>query len=213
MKLTALIIPFFSIGILSTPLKSFAHPHSWIELKTEIDGTETEIIGFKMQWTFDAMTSAYMLDGYDLSPKHKAQSFQDIADSVINNMYAEHYFTYFYDGEKPVRYKTAINAKLTQTKAKATLSFYLPLSIPQPAHGQQLRLLIFEPSYYVDMSWQNKSEVSLSPLLATSCTFQLIEPTPTTEQINYAMSLPADTDPDTALGQLFTQTVSLDCKK
>ena len=213
MKITLQLIQLFFIVILCTPLKSIAHPHSWVGMKTEIDGTKDEILGFKMQWTFDAMSSAYMIDGYDLSPEFKETSLSLVANSVINNMLTEHYFTYFYDGKEPIRYKKAIDVSLTQEKAKVTLNFYLPLSKPQPALGNNLRLLIFEPSYYVDMSWDAVSDISLSTQLKDSCTFKLIPPNPTTEQINYAMSLPTDSDPDNALGQLFTQTVSLDCKK
>lgn len=204
---------FILLSVLFFPSTSFAHPHSWIEMKTQIEGSKNEITGFKMEWTFDAMTSAYMLDGNDLSPDKKLESLQKIADSVLKNMLPDHYFTFFYDGEEPVRYKTAKNAKLTQNKAKLTLSFYLPLSKPQLAIGTALRLLIFEPSYYVDMSWNKKSDITLSQALQKSCAIELKAPNPSAEQVNYAMSLPMDSDPDNALGQLFTQTVKLNCLK
>lgn len=193
------------------PSYSSAHPHSWIEMKTEIVGSDGNVNGFKMEWTFDAMTSAYMLDGYDLSKEKKAESLQKVADLVINNMYAEHYFTFFYDDLTPIRYKTAVDAKLTKKKAKATLSFYLPLSKPQKAIGKSLKLLIFEPSYYVDMSWNKKSDIVLSKALQAVCSLTLDEPNPTAEQMNYALLLPTDSDPDNALGQLFTQTARLNC--
>ena len=213
MKNYRYIAQFLFAWILLSPLSAIAHPHSWVEMKTEIAGNANEILGFKMEWTFDAMSSAYMTDGYDLSPQYKALSLRVIADSVIKNMYNEHYFTYFYDGENPIRFKEAINTTLTQDRAKATLSFYLPLSKPQPATGNRIRLLIFEPSYYVDMSWDSAADVTLSDQLKQTCSIDLIEPNPTTEQINYAVSLPVDSDPDNALGQLFTQTVSLNCKQ
>ena len=212
MKLTPTITQLFLFILLYTPLKSIAHPHSWVEMKTQIDGTDTDILGFKMQWTFDAMSSAYMIDGYDLSPEYKELSFRVIANSVITNMYNEHYFTYFYQGDDPIRYKKATNVKLTQQKAKVTLSFYLPLSKPQPALSNNLRLLVFEPSYYVDMSWHSDADISFSTPLENTCTFKLVAPNPTTEQLNYAASLPTDSDPDNALGQLFSQTVTLNCK-
>ncbi|WP_372882399.1 DUF1007 family protein [Psychromonas sp.] len=211
MKTTRQLLHFILFSFLFFPLTGSTHPHSWVELKTEIDGNKNEIVGFDMQWTFDAMSSAYMIDGYDLSPEKKAQSFQEIADAVLNNMLTEHYFTFFYDGEEPIRYKRAINAKLTQQGAKVTLAFYLPLSKPQPALGTSLRLLIYEPSYYVDISWKQKSDISLSAELKNACTVELKEPKPTPERKNYALALPADADPDNALGQLFTQTVTLNC--
>lgn len=56
-----LVTAFFACTVL-------AHPHSWVEMKTYIQGRDGMITGFKMEWTFDPMTSAYMLDGEDMSP-------------------------------------------------------------------------------------------------------------------------------------------------
>ncbi|WP_028863966.1 DUF1007 family protein [Psychromonas aquimarina] len=207
-----LLLACIALMVMSAAPSAQAHPHSWVDTKTVIQGSDSHISGFHMSWTFDAMTSMYMLDGEDLSPENKTETLQKLADSVLENMYNEHYFTYFYDGEKSVKYKTAQNARLTQDKAKLILSFDLPLSRPQPLTTDSLRLLIFEPSYYIDMSWKKSSDLQLSEALAQSCSFDLIAPNPTAEQMSYALSLPADADPDNELGQLFTQTVKLVCQ-
>lgn len=199
-------------AIMITPILSYAHPHSWMEIKTYIEGTQNTITGFKMEWTFDAMTSAYMLDGEDLSPKNKANTMQKVADSVMTNMLDTHYFTYFYDDQTPIKYKIARAGQLTQKKAKLMLSFELPLSKPKPLTASTLKLRIFEPSYYIDMSWIKENGVTLSPELAKTCSVEIIEPNPTPEQISYAISLPIDADPDNELGQLFTQTIQLHCR-
>lgn len=194
-----------------TPTVSIAHPHSWVDLKTEIVGNNTQINGFKMSWTFDAMTSAYMLDGEDLSVDNKAKTLQKLANSIMKNINLEHYFTYLYDDETPVKYSFSNQGELTQNRTKLTLDFYLPLSETKDIKGHTLKLLIFEPSYYVDMSWVKKSDISFSADFSKQCALQLVEPKPTTQQISYAMSLPADADPDNELGQLFTQAVFITC--
>ena len=61
------------------------------------------------------------------------------------------------------------------------------------------------------MSWNSKSDVSLSPDLEGQCSLKLVEPNPTPEQMSYAMSLSVDADPDNTLGQLFTQSIELNC--
>lgn len=188
-----------------------AHPHSWIDTKTYIEGENGFITGFKMEWTFDAMTSAYMLDGEDTAPKHEQETFRKVAASVLENMKYEHYFTYFFDGDEPIKYYAAHSETLARNRAKLVMSFELPLAKPKAVTRDSLRLLIFDPSYYVDMSWKSKNDVVLSSDLAHHCQIELIEPNPTPKQMAYAMSLPADADPDNALGQLFTQTVKLHC--
>ncbi|MFA0831351.1 DUF1007 family protein [Vibrio parahaemolyticus] len=180
-------------------------------MKTYIQGRDGMITGFKMEWTFDPMTSAYMLDGEDMSPNHAQETLRKLAASVLDNMLYEHYFTYFYDGDTPVKYSIAHSEKLTRNRAKLVLNFKLPLSKPQPVTSDSLRLLIFDPSYYVDMAWTSVSDIQLSDELSRQCRLTLAQPNPTPEQMSYAMSLPADADPDYALGQLFTQTANLHC--
>ena len=188
-----------------------AHPHSWIEMKTHIEGESGMITGLSMEWSFDAMTSMYMLDGEDIAAESEEETFKKLASSVIDNMMYEHYFTYFYDGETPIKYAIAENAKFKRDKAKLVMTFDLPLSKPKAVTRDTLRLLIFDPSYFVDMSWDSKSDVSLSPELERQCSLDLVEPNPTPEQMSYAMSLSVDADPDNTLGQLFTQTIKLNC--
>lgn len=191
---------------------SHAHPHSWVDITTEIQGDASQITGFKMRWTFDAMTSAYMLDGEDLSAENKENTLQQLADSIMHNMMAGHYLTYFYEGDTPIKYAMAQNGVLTQESIKATLTFDLPLAKPKILSDKPLKLLIYDPSYYVDMSWPSKSDIQLSPELAKRCELTLTAATPTSEQIAYVMALPVDATRDNALGELFTQAVTINCK-
>ncbi|WP_205961194.1 DUF1007 family protein [Psychromonas sp. SP041] len=204
---------FIIIINLIIPIHAQAHPHSWISLKTKIEGKGNQISGFTMSWTFDSITSAYMLDGEDLSAENKLKTLTKIKKSVMENINLEHYFTYFYDGKIPIKYAFSNQGTLTQHGSKLTLDFYIPLSKPKAISNRPFKLAIFEPSYYVDMSWDSKSDIELSPELSQFCTFELIPPTPTPEQVTYAMSLGVDEDPDDALGQLFTQTVIINCLK
>lgn len=202
---------FASIALLLWSPILHAHPHSWIEMKTHIEGENGVITGLSMEWSFDAMTSMYMLDGEDLAADSEQETFEKLAASVIENMMYEHYFTYFYDEETPIKYSVAKNAKFERDKAKLVMTFDLPLSKPKAVTRDSLRLLIFDPSYFVDMSWNSKSDVSLSTELERQCELKLVEPNPTPEQMSYAMSLSVDADPDNTLGQLFTQTIKLNC--
>ena len=158
------------------------------------------------------MTSAYMLDGEDLSAKNKAQTLQDLADSIMTNMTTSHYLTYFYEGGKPVKYALAKQGTLVQDKIKATLQFYLPLAEPLVLSDKSRKLLIYDPIYYVDMSWPAKNSVQLSPELNQYCKLSLIEATPTSEQLAYVMSLPVDAERDNAIGELFTQSAIINCQ-
>ncbi|WP_456295885.1 DUF1007 family protein [Vibrio sp. AK197] len=191
-----------------------AHPHSWISMTTQINGNEKQLTGFDMSWTFDAMTTAYLFDGEDMSKGQRQKTLNKLAQSTIDNMLQSHYFTYFYDadGTTPIRYKKVTSAELSTSKGKATLTFQLMLSKPYVFNGNTLTLKVFDPTYYVDMSWDDRQHLVLNQALKKHCSFKLIEPNPTPEQVSYAMSLPVDADPDNALGQLFTQAASITCQ-
>lgn len=202
-------------GLIITFVSSacFAHPHSWIDTQTIVLGTKHAITGFEMRWTFDPMTTAYLFDGEDMTPKHKQETLDKLGKELVGNMLGNHYFTYFFDsdGKTPIRYKEVLSGSLSQDKAKAVLSFTINLVQPYAFNNQALSLKIFDPTYYIDMSWAEAKDVRLDETLKPYCNLKLHQPNPTPAQVSYALSIPADADPDDTLGQLFTQDATITC--
>lgn len=191
---------------------SIAHPHSWIEQTTTFIGNSQQINALKMVWSFDAITTAYTIDGENMSAAHRHETLQKIGASIIAHMMPEHFFTYFYRDGQPIRFAMVHNYHVTMPHKKLILYFTIPLAKPLKLDGHPLKLLIFDRTYYVDMYWKNKQSIRLAASLKSHCSAQLIKPHPTSKQVNYAMSLPVDADPDYKLGQLFTQRFLLRCK-
>ncbi|MDG3087909.1 DUF1007 family protein [Vibrio hannami] len=203
--LLVLTLSLFSFGI-------SAHPHSWIALDTTVNVQDGNIVSLSMEWEFDAMTSAYMLADEKIDASNRDETYNRIANEIVENMLSNHYFTYFYQGEEPIRYKKAEGGELVQKGAKLTLSFELELAKPVALETNGLSLLIFDPTYFVDMSWDSKQSIKLSQPYSDACNIDIIKPNPTAEQLAYAMSLSMDEDPDYELGQLFTQRAKFRCK-
>ncbi|WP_413693861.1 DUF1007 family protein [Psychromonas sp. KJ10-2] len=199
--------------LLSTlPSRLSAHPHAWVATNTYIESDDTHIIALHMTWTFDADTSDYMLQGEDISPEHLQQTLQKLAVGVIDNMYNEHYFTYLYNDTTPVKYKSAIHPQMVKDKNKIVLSFELPLSNPIAFAGKNLRLYIYDQTYFVDMSWLNKGDVQISAALNSACAGEIIEPKVSDAQRAFTLALAADVTPDNTLGRYFSQQYKLDCQ-
>lgn len=194
------------------PAVAMAHPHAWVDTNTFIESDETHITSLHMTWAFDAETSNYMLQGEDVSDKNIEKTLQALADSVVGNMYNEHYFTYLYDDKTPVVYKTAQYAQFVRNKDKLVLSFEIPLSKPIAFKGKNLRLYIYDETYFVDMSWLNKGDVQISEQLTSQCTGEVVEPKASDEQRAYTLALASDVAPDNTLGQLFSQKYQLNCQ-
>lgn len=203
-----LLLTLFSI----LPSSLSAHPHAWVETNTYIDSNQTHITSLHMTWTFDVETSNYMLQGEDVSAEQINETLQLLADSVVSNMYNEHYFTYLYDDRTPVRYKAARYPQLIQSQGKLVLSFELPLSEPISFKGKNLKLFIYDETYFVDMSWSNKKQIQVSEQIHAQCSGELIQPSVSNELRAYTLSLASDVAPDNTIGQLFSQQFQLHCQ-
>lgn len=210
MRCYQLLLIIFS-GLL-LPFLAQAHPHSWIEQQTTLIGDDHQLTAMKMRWSFDAITTAYTLEGEDMSPAHQRATLDKLGQEIIANMMGDHYFTYLYADKTPLRYKIVPTAHAEMNGKKLVMTFTIELAKPHPYSQTPLKLLIFDPSYYVDMYWPKASDIKLTPAVAAHCQSQLIKPHPSEKDVNYAMSIPADEDPDYPLGQLFTQKLELHCR-
>ncbi|MBD1575216.1 DUF1007 family protein [Vibrio sp. S11_S32] len=188
-----------------------AHPHSWISMKTKIVGSDGYITKLSMAWQMDPMTSAYALDGENVSPAKIKKNLDALAYEAVSNMYQQHYLTQMLVGNKSIDFVKTSKGHYRLDGAKLTLMFDLTLQHPIPLSSSDIRLQVYEPTYYVDMEWQKASDVSLSEQLAKQCKTTLVQPHPTAKQISYAASIPIDVTGDPDLGNLFAQTIKLDC--
>ncbi|WP_159084823.1 DUF1007 family protein [Dongshaea marina] len=189
-----------------------AHPHSWIELHTRFIGNDKgQLTALKYTWVFDEMTSSYTLDGEDLSAKNRAKTLNRVGASIVSNMAYYHYFSYLYNKGQPVKYHLATEPHLAYDKGKLSLSFTLPIAHPLAMQGKQLELLIYDPTYYIDMSYPHTQQIQLDPILAKSCQIKLISANPDPKLVAYAASLDVDHKSDDSLGQYFAQRLVINC--
>lgn len=191
-----------------------AHPHSFIRLSTQVIVDNDHFTGLKMRWTMDELTSADLLyDAGDAKPGDEV--WKKLAAEVMANVLAQHYFTeIWHRGQKVTFLNRPTDYSMARDEHQAVLTFTLPLAQPQPLYGQQYQFATFDPTYYVDMSYANDSDVTLPAALQNSCKVTVLTPTPGEEMLSYAQSLDKEDAPeeDMQLGKQFAQTVTLACQ-
>lgn len=208
---------FTGVLLLIAGLSSFttqAHPHSFISLKTTPVIEQGQLTGLKMQWLMDELTSADLLyDAGDAQPDSPV--WKKLAAEVMANVLGQHYFTELWQQGKKVKF-TALppEYQLERVEHQAMLSFILPLAKPQSLQGASFQFSTFDPSFYVDMTYIQDTDVSLPPELTTRCHISVLTPEPSEEILEFAESLDKyDAPPeDMALGQKFAQKVTLQCQ-
>lgn len=204
---------WLALALFFLPGAASAHPHSFIDMQTTLVADETSLTGLKMVWTMDEITSADLL--YDAqNAKTGSDIWKKLAAEVMARVLSQHYFTNFYREGKPVKYLDLPSEyQLSRKGDQAVLEFVLPLARPQPLTGKPMEFMTFDPSYFVDMTYKDKTALHMPPALEKRCTLALFTPKPNASLQSYALSLDkADAPPESMdLGQQFAQKVTLEC--
>jgi len=195
------------------PIAAFCHPHSFIAMKTELIGKDNQLTAMKAVWTMDEITSADLLyDAGNARPDDVV--WKKLAAQVMANVLGQHYFTELWQGKKRVKFLNLPQTySLSRKGNKAVLTFIVPLGEPQPLSGKRYRLLTFDPSYFVDMHYDNSQDVTMDATVAAQCQLQLTTPKPDASLQQYALSLDKADAPaeDRDLGRQFAQQAELIC--
>ncbi|NIF21014.1 MULTISPECIES: DUF1007 family protein [Pantoea] len=199
--------------LMFTPV-AWAHPHSFIDMQTELVSKDNHFSGLKMTWTMDEITSADLLyDAGDAKPGSVV--WKKLAAGVMARVLGQHYFSEIWQNGQRVKFHDLPSEyNLSRQGAKAVLEFILPLAEPPSLQGaQRFQILTYDPSYFVDMYYDNVKALTLPADLQARCSFDLHTPKPNDSLKQYALSLDkADAPPETMdLGRQFAQTVTLTC--
>ncbi|EER47533.1 hypothetical protein AM305_07628 [Actinobacillus minor NM305] len=201
---------FFSLlSLFSVSL--WAHPHSFVDLKTKALVNDKTLTGFQMDWTLDEIASStliYELQASDRPDKTKST----ILNEMIETAKEEHYFSYLYNQkndlikftDKPEDYAFEIK----NNRIIFTVKFYLEK--PQQLGELPTVLMTYEPTYYMGMEYNSEKELAITD---SNCQIRLIQPKVDNSLKQYASGLDKDQTPeDGSLGRHFAQKVSMTCK-
>ncbi|MDR0805642.1 MAG: DUF1007 family protein [Enterobacteriaceae bacterium] len=191
-----------------------AHPHSFIDLDASLLIEKQALVGIKMSWEMDELTSAELLLDAAMA-KDNPHVWQSMADELMENTRNQLYFTYMKSGDKPVKFaEQTSNYSLHRNGNKAVLTFVLPLAKPVPLANNTISVSTYEESYYVDMRYLSDKSVHIPAEITEICSMKLVTPKPSTSLLSYARSLDKNNSPgeDMRLGSKFAQTITLTCK-
>ncbi|MBP2167903.1 ABC-type uncharacterized transport system substrate-binding protein [Erwinia toletana] len=200
--------------VLISPLAA-AHPHSFISLKTTLVSQQPGMLnGLHMVWKMDEITSSDLLyDAGDAKPDSVV--WKKLAAEVMANVLGQHYFSEFWHNGQRVKFDNLpTEYHLAREGHQAVLTFVLPLAEPQPLTGQTYTFMTFDPTYFVDMFYDDEESLQLPQTLQNQCKINLKTPKPDASMQAYALSLDKADAPaeEMDLGRQFAQTVTLVCQ-
>ena len=211
-RMTARIL-LVALLTLTFALPARAHPHVWVTMKSEVlyapDGTVT---GIRHAWAFDDMFSVFATQG--LESKEKGQFTREelapLAKVNIESLKEYDYFTYATaDGKKTEMTDPLPDYWLDFKDSVLTLNFTIPFKTPVKA--KELKVDIYDPTIFVDFSFDKKSPVKL--VGTTQCKLDIALPREMTFAEGKKLSeIPAD-QPNTSMawGAQFANKILVHC--
>lgn len=188
-----------------------AHPHVWITAKSEVmyapDGSMT---GVRHAWTFDDMFSTYALQGIETKTKgvYTREELAPLAQTNVESLKEFNFFTFARADGKKAKFLEPVDYFLEYKDSALTLHFVLPLKAP--VTSKQLALEVFDPSYFIDFTFDDKDPIKLVGAPA-ACQMQFQRPnegTANAQRLSEDNFLSGD---NSNYGAMFANKITVNC--
>ena len=151
-----------TIGAFAFPDAARAHPHVWVTVASEVvyaaDGTMT---GVRHHWTFDDMFSSFAIQGLDTNNDgtFSREELQSLAEVNVTSLKEFDYFTHAKNDGRKMALLDPKDYWLEHANSKLTLHFTLP--VKKPVKAKAFEMDIYDTSFFVDFTLQEKDPVKL----------------------------------------------------
>lgn len=136
------------IGVLC-PLSAQAHPHVFAtnQVVPIFDGEG--LCGLRLTWHFDEMFGGMLLEDYDADGDRAFSAAEQavLKSEAFDNLKNFHYFTLMTVAGEPVKVEDVESFECGVDAGEVYYSFVVPC---RAAAGENVRVAVFDPEYYVD---------------------------------------------------------------
>jgi ABC-type uncharacterized transport system substrate-binding protein len=202
-----LCVGFLAFGISAAS----AHPHVWITASSELvyapDGTVT---GVRHAWTFDDMFSTYALQGLETKTKdvYTREDLAPLAQTNVESLKEFGFFTFAKADGKKAKFNEPIDYYLDYKDSVLTLHFILPLKVA--VKSKELAVEVFDPSYFIDFTFQDKDPVKLVGAPA-GCALKFLRPTDGTADAQRLSEQNFASGDNSNYGAMFANKITVNC--
>jgi ABC-type uncharacterized transport system substrate-binding protein len=139
-----------------------AHPHMWVTLKSDmIFAADGALIAVRYAWSFDEMTSAFATLSVKTQQKgvFTREDLEPLVQPTLLSIKESDYFTSVKTNGTKQHFASPVDCWLDFEEGILTLHFTIPFT--SPVRAQSFELDLYDPSYFVDISFAEKAPVTL----------------------------------------------------
>lgn len=200
-----------AVGMLAGTASASAHPHVFVTSSSElIYATDGSITGVRHAWTFDDMFSTYALQGIASKTPgvYTREELAALAQTNVESLREYAFFTYAKADGKKQPFNEPVDYYLEKRDSALILHFTLPLKAS--VKPKRLALEVFDPSFFVDFSFEKTDPVRLVGAPA-ACKLGIERPS---DGAGKAQAMNEDTflsGENSNFGAMFANKVTVDC--
>ena len=195
-----------------------AHPHIWIDVRsTVVLDAEGRAVAIEQEWVFDRLYSAFATEGMDPETETGRAALRELADVNVQNLKEFDYFNKVTASGDRVTLSDVTEYDSEMLWDRLSMRMLVPLSRPVDLRTEAFVYSIADPSYYIEMSHFEGSEVGfrgppgVQTVAAGSCSGRIIPPNPTPQAIMMAQLIDQDETLEERVGALFAEKVAVEC--
>ena len=205
-----------ALAFFSGQQRASAHPHVWIDVVTDVLFTKDgKVIGLKHSWTFDESYSVLAVQGLDKDKNRKlsAQELAPLLRKSLASLKDWNYFSHIKINGRSAALKKLRNPTIGYNKGQIVMGFELLMDKPADTAREDVRLTVYDRSFYNLLSFADKDPIWLGRNAPDSCGF-IIEPSQkgNSENTEVADSYIESLGKDVNYGAQFAEWVKLDCR-
>jgi len=212
---TTQTIRLFFVLVITCSINAHAHPHSWVNLTSDFVLNEnTELVEVRQRWIFDTFYSALTLDDMRKQYSNDAIALKIHSDQIIENLESVDYYSHLnVNGQtiemgKPYEW----DFKTINVNDEELLILEMKFKItPTSLTVGQLSWSVYDPTFYVSMRHDSVDLLRVVNNGTAECEPNLIEASPSDEQIMYAASFDKSETTTEGMGKVFAQSARIAC--
>ncbi len=218
LRVRLFIFLIFSVLISGYSSRSNAHPHNWIDLKSDFTiDSQFRLTQIKQIWKFDNFYSMITLADVLNEHKDEEKGLNIVARKMITDLADYNYFSLLtINGRSvplpaPTEYRLFSEHEDTTQFLKMEILFDLAPQIP--IGNRAIEWQVFDPTYYIAMMHSESSNISVTGNQSIDCSSTVEQPNPTEDIMNYAMGLDQNQRETNGLGKYFAEKIRISCNR
>ncbi|MEM7302680.1 MAG: DUF1007 family protein [Pseudomonadota bacterium] len=191
-----------------------AHPHQFIDLKVDVMfDSSGKAVGLRQEWVFDALFTAYLIQGQDQNGDGKFDKAEliDMLGRLLTNMSQEDYFTVVHESAEPTKFGSAKPVAASIENEQLAIRFETPFAKPLGGKGKTFRYAVYDPTYYIAVLHRDGLKGVKLDAAAKGCKAEFQPSEPSTDQVALAASLGINQSAGNGLGIHFAEWVYVKC--